>query len=453
MKRSRHPSPSSSPAYNRTLDYLYGLQLRGMKFGLRNIRSLARAAGHPERAFPSFHVAGTNGKGSTASFLAAILSAAGYRTGLYTSPHLVRFTERIRIDGVCMPEARLVEYADRFRKAIDGVHATFFEATTCIAFRYFADEQVDAAVIETGLGGRLDATNILKPLVSIITNVDVDHQEYLGTTIRRIAREKAGIIKEGAPVVTGAEGDALDVIRAAARRKGSRVVAAPGLLRPGRSVAGRTGGLAGVRSRQWHARLSFLGLDGEHQVKNAALALAALEIVRVKGLFPCVDARAVSRGLQQVRRLTGLRGRLERLRLPWADVTLDVAHNPHAVRTLVASLRPDLRRFDAVIVGILKDKDAPGMLAYLRECAPVIIAVQAVTERARPAEELVRIGAEAGLGMVLGGGVEEGIRKARRLARAATGARRPRILVTGSHYVVGEAVSLLDKNTLTVFAK
>src|SRR5512135_1725144 len=190
-------------SYSASLRYLYGLQGRGMKFGLRNIRNLLTFAGDPEAKFPSIHVAGTNGKGSTAAFLASAFMEAGYSTGLYTSPHLVRFTERITINGRQISEGRLAKYVGALRSAIEKTGATFFEATTCVAFQYFADEEVDIAIIEVGLGGRLDATNTLAPLACVITSIGFDHMEYLGPTIPSIAAEKGGIVKSRTPVVIG----------------------------------------------------------------------------------------------------------------------------------------------------------------------------------------------------------------------------------------------------------
>ena len=175
------------PTYQQTLQYLYRLQWRGMKFGLRNTRRLLQYAGHPERRFASVHLAGTNGKGSTSAFLASIAVEGGLKTGLYTSPHLLRFTERIRVNGAELSEERLVYYVKDLRRVIESVHATFFEATTCIAFRFFADENVDLAVVETGLGGRFDATNVLFPLASVITSIGLDHTQYLGSTPEQIA--------------------------------------------------------------------------------------------------------------------------------------------------------------------------------------------------------------------------------------------------------------------------
>ncbi len=206
--------------YHSTLSFLYSLQYRGMKLGLRNVRTLVRAAGNPERGFSSIHIAGTNGKGSTSSFIASCFMSAGYRTGLYTSPHLERFNERIRIDGRQIPDAEIVRITKMLRPAIQKTKATFFEATTAIAFCWFAEQGVDVAVIETGLGGRLDATNVVRPMISVITNVALDHQEYLGNTLRKIAREKGGIIKPRTPVVTASEDrNVLRVLKAIARRR------------------------------------------------------------------------------------------------------------------------------------------------------------------------------------------------------------------------------------------
>ena len=229
------------PSYHATLSYLYSLQYRGMKLGLRNVRTLVLAAGNPQRRFPSIHVAGTNGKGSTSSFIAACFTSAGYRTGLYTSPHLERFNERIRIDGLEIPDAEIVRLTRMLRPAIERTNATFFEATTVIAFSWFAREGVDVAVIETGLGGRLDATNVLKPMISVITNVALDHQEYLGNSLRMIAREKGGIIKPRTPVVTGSEDpDVIRVLKGIARKRSARFHLAGRVVRlSGRSASGR----------------------------------------------------------------------------------------------------------------------------------------------------------------------------------------------------------------------
>jgi dihydrofolate synthase/folylpolyglutamate synthase len=211
--------------YLEVINYLYSLQRFGIKLGLHNIERLLKLLQNPEEKFTSIHIAGTNGKGSTSSFIASILSSSGYKVGLYTSPHLVDFTERIRINGAPISRERVVEYVEILRDEINLLRATFFEVTTAIAFKYFADEKVDFAVVEVGLGGRLDSTNVIKPAVSVITTVSFDHMDVLGEAIEQIAFEKAGIIKEGVPSVTGCEDEkALDVIKKVANEKKSELV-------------------------------------------------------------------------------------------------------------------------------------------------------------------------------------------------------------------------------------
>ncbi|HUI10437.1 MAG TPA: folylpolyglutamate synthase/dihydrofolate synthase family protein [Bacteroidota bacterium] len=426
--------------YAETLRYLYGLEYRGMKFGLRNIRALLRATGNPQRNFPSIHIAGTNGKGSTSAFIASALTEAGYRTGLYTSPHLVRFTERIRIDGREIEERRLVEYVRRMRPWVEKYRATFFEATTCAAFLYFAEERVDVAVIETGLGGRLDATNVLRPLVSAITNIALEHTELLGTTIRRIAREKGGIIKPGVPAVTGeTDPEALQVLRARARscrvhlRESTRGVEVRGT---------RGGGAVSMRAGSISLSSFAPGLPGDHQVRNAALAFCVLRtLIETPGghaAFGRLTPRAIRNGFVRVKRNTGLRGRLEQIKGK-RRILLDVAHNPAGMRTLVEALRRGRRKNLIAVFGVMKDKEYRPMLAGLAEIAEPIIAVAPPQERSLPAIELWRAGRDLGLEVLIGGSVASGLRKAARMA-----AKRG-LLVTGSHYVVGEALKALGR--------
>ena len=426
-------------AYADTLRYLYALEYRGMKFGLRNIRALLRAVENPHRAFPSIHIAGTNGKGSTSAFIASALTQAGYRTGLYTSPHLIRFTERVRIDGREMEERRLVEYVRRMRPWIERYRATFFEATTCAAFLYFAEERVDIAVIETGLGGRLDATNVLRPLVSAITNISLEHTELLGTTVRMIAREKGGIIKPGVPAVTAETGrEALDVLRARARTCRVRLREVARTVQVSRSSGG-----AAVSMRSGGIRLrSFTpGLPGYHQVGNAALALCVLRtLIETRGgmkRFGRLTPAAIRSGLIRVRKNTGLRGRLEKIR-GRRRIVLDVAHNPAGMRTLVEELRRGRKNLIAVF-GVMKDKEYGPMLSRLAEIADPIIAVSPPQKRALSAVELMRAGRDLGLNVVVGGSVTSGLRKASRIAG------KKGLIVTGSHYVVGEALKALGR--------
>src|SRR5258706_831764 len=224
--------------YPETIDYLYGIRLFGQKLGLETMQYLPRLMGDPQDSLRFIHIAGTNGKGSVAAMLHAVLSRAGYRTGLYTSPHLVSFCERFQINGQPIPAADVVRLVEQLKQVLDKVAAhpefrqpTFFEAVTALALLYFQEQSVDVVVWETGLGGRLDATNVVTPLVSVITNVAFDHMQYLGDTIEQIAMEKCGIIKPGVPVVTAAEGVALDVIRKTCEERGSPLIAARQPLR------------------------------------------------------------------------------------------------------------------------------------------------------------------------------------------------------------------------------
>ena len=211
-------------SYPETLAWLFSLQKFGIKLGLENIRGLLESCGNPQRSYPTVHVAGTNGKGSTSAFIASILMESGCRTGLYTSPHLTDFHERIRVDGVPISQDAIVRYSEELRVEADARKATFFEATTCMALRHFADEHVDVAVIETGLGGRLDSTNIIEPRVTVITSVGMEHTDLLGSTLADIAGEKAGIIKDGIPVVSGVtQREARDVIARAASERNAHL--------------------------------------------------------------------------------------------------------------------------------------------------------------------------------------------------------------------------------------
>jgi dihydrofolate synthase/folylpolyglutamate synthase len=416
-----------------------------MKFGLRNMQTLLREAGNPERQFPAIHIAGTNGKGSTAAFLASIATEAGYRTALYTSPHLIRFTERIRINGQEIPEQRLVNYVRMLKPAIESTRATFFEATTCIAFLYFADSHVDLAVIETGLGGRLDATNILLPLISVITNVSVDHKEYLGSTLSAIAKEKAGIIKAGIPCVTAAETvSVLKVLRNTATRRGTVLHEARKLVRHTSSRNPDGTYIVSFSSNRFKVNDARIGMRGLHQVGNARLAMATIEeLVRRPETLRAVrkiNAAAIRRGLRRVVQNTGLRGRMDVIQSRNGHhYILDVAHNPAGVETLIRALpEASLHRLVSVF-GVMKDKEYSPMLWNLARISSVIVPVTPHTPRALSARRIYRILGKRGIQVRLGGTVRNGIIRARSLITDSG-----TILITGSHYVVAEALEYLS---------
>lgn len=411
-----------------------------MKFGLRNIRLLLRSVGNPQRRFSSIHVGGTNGKGSTSAFIASVFTEAGYRTGLYTSPHLVRFTERIRINGKEIPEERVAEYVAALRPTIERTQATFFEATTCIAFQYFADEQVDIAIVEVGLGGRLDSTNVIRPLVSVITNVGLEHTEYLGNTIPKIAREKAGIIKRGVPCVTASKDPAVvKVLRAVAKRRKSRLETVERLITARQLGNVRGCIVARFRSRRLTIARVKLDLAGAHQLVNAATALAALEIISGTNSLPAafrpLDDDAVRRGLQNVRRNTGLRGRMEKF---GSKILLDVAHNPDGVRMLVESLGTRKGVRYVVVFGVLKDKDYRTMCALLAPIVQHAVTVHPSSPRGLPASVLAKEFRRLGVAASSERSIRAGLTQALHLS-----GRGMRILVTGSHYVVGDALVAL----------
>lgn len=427
------------PELQKTLQYLYGLQLFGIKAGLNNISELSRALGHPEKRFPCVHIAGTNGKGSTASMMAAMLTASGYRTGLYTSPHLVRFNERIRINGRPIPDEDLVRYTHALKPQLQRLKATFFEATTAIAFQYFADRKVDIAVIETGLGGRWDATNIVTPLLSIITNIGLDHTEYLGSTHSKIAYEKGGIIKRGIPCITAAtEPSALRRLKRIARQKGSELIHIDRASSAAIEVSSITGIECSYCSDHTGRIRLRVSLAGEHQARNLRLAMLGVEYLKHSSGFARITSDGIRRGLRDVQRYSGFRGRLDLLRRnPF--IIGDVAHNPAGIKALVEALQALIVGKCIAVFGVMKDKDYGSMIESLSRISRLTIAVRPKTDRALPASAIVNEFHSGRREAIDGGEVSPGLRMAMAEAR-----EREPILVVGSHYVVGEAMESLE---------
>ncbi len=424
-------------SYQGTISYLFGLQKHGIKLGLSNSFLLMGLMGDPHRRFRAIHVAGTNGKGSTAAFLASVLAAAGYRTGLYTSPHLVDFTERIRINGERISEDRVVELAARVRERAAGLVVpdgaaftpTFFEVTTTIAFTYFAEEGVEIAVVEAGMGGRLDSTNVITPLVSVITNIDLEHTEFLGTTLAQIAGEKAGIIKPGVPVVTGAvQPGTVAVIEAAAKRNNAPLYRMPRDFAPERCVPGPVQRFdhRGIRTTVPGLAIAMLG---SYQVGNASLAAAALECAEASGVV--VPEEALRAGLERA----VWEGRLERA-ADRPDIYLDGAHNPASAAALAGALA-DLKRSYrelVLVLGILRDKDRDGILGPLLPLADRVVATQPRYDRALAAGALAEAVRSHRILVTEAATVEEALAVARRDAAA-----EDLIVVTGSLFTVGDA--------------
>ena len=318
------------------LDYMYGLQRLGVKPGLEVMEKMMAALGHPERQFKSIHIAGTNGKGSTASFIASVLREAGYVTGLYISPHLVKFNERIQISDVEIADEELADLVKELRLVLEkeDIEATFFEFTTALAFMYFAAKKVDMAVIEVGMGGRLDATNVITPLVSVITNIGLDHMEQLGHSLPAIAREKAGIIKAGVPVVTGeTKAEVLDVFREVAGRQKTMVHTVQEELSyiiERADLDGQVVKTQGVLPGHWP-----ISLLGEHQAQNAATALLAVQMVQE-------HLRMTEQAIQSGMKKAVWPGRLEVISQQ-PLVVIDGAHNSDGMTHLIAWLQPRLQ--------------------------------------------------------------------------------------------------------------
>jgi dihydrofolate synthase / folylpolyglutamate synthase len=372
------------------LEFLAGLELLGMKFGLGNIRALCAALGHPEEAFRSIHVGGTNGKGSVTVMVETALRAAGHRTARYTSPHLVRLEERFTIDGADVGTAALRESAARVRDAVDrlGFTPTFFECTTAVAFDLFRRARVEVAVLEVGLGGRLDATNVVTPVAAAITSIAMDHQAQLGDTLAAIAFEKAGIVKPGIPVVCGPlPEEAERVVREVCSERGAEMVRAQDDV----DVAPATGSSAAepvvtVRSGRRTIDRVRLALPGRHQMQNAAVAVSLLDRVAERGL--AVADRAVVAGLSDA----VWPARLERFTTAGgATVLLDAAHNPAGSLALASYVEEIGWAGATLIFGAMRDKDVRGMLEPIAPLAGAIVATTAPGRRALPAAEVAAI--------------------------------------------------------------
>lgn len=368
--------------YQNTLTYLYNSvpmfqQVGGSAYkeGLENTRTLDEHFAHPHRSFRTIHVAGTNGKGSCSHTLAAILQEAGYRVGLYTSPHLVDFRERIRINGKPISEEYVIRFVEEERSFFEPLHPSFFELTTAMAFRYFADEKVDVAVIEVGLGGRLDCTNIIRPDLCIITNISLDHTQFLGSTLAQIAGEKAGIIKSGIPVVIGE----------------TTPETKPVFLQKAQEVAAPIY-FAEENDREDYPGVEF-ELKGLYQTKNKRTILTALPLLKEAGYR--LDEQSVRSGFAHVVELTGLMGRWQKLQ-DSPTLVCDTGHNVGGIACIVEQLGQQSYRQLHIVIGMVNDKDVRGVLALLPKDA-VYYFTKASVKRALPEEELQVLAAAAGL--------------------------------------------------------
>ena len=426
--------------YSEALDYLYSrlpvfhrIGPKALKPGLGNTLKLCEALGNPQHQFRSIHVAGTNGKGSTAHMLASVYQAAGYRVGLYTSPHLKSFTERIRLNGQPIAEEEVARFVTEQQASIEAIEPSFFEVTVAMAFDFFARQTVDVAVIEVGLGGRLDSTNVITPLISVITNIGFDHTDILGDTLEQIAYEKAGIIKSGVPVVVGeTQPETEPVFRETAALANASILFADqqysiedqGVSDGLRQVVVAEGVLPPVRYE--------LDLLGQYQLRNLPGVLGA--IAQLQPILPVSDA-AWKTGLKTVVSLTGLKGRFQVMRQS-PLVIADTAHNPPGLQALFNMIPVYAPATLRVILGLVADKDRVSVLACLPRQA-VYYFCQAHTPRSLPTETLRAEAAQAGLTGVAYAHVDTAL-----TAALHQSSPNDLILITGSNYIIAELTDL-----------
>jgi dihydrofolate synthase / folylpolyglutamate synthase len=404
------------------LSYLFGLGQFGIKFGLHNISAIVEALGHPERTFQSVHIAGTNGKGSVTAMVDAALRAAGHRSARYTSPHLVDLVERFVVDDVPVSNDALAAAIADVRDAVEAlrsrgvleVQPTFFEVTTAVAFELFRRARVEIAVLEVGLGGRLDATNVVMPVVTAITSIAFDHEKYLGNTLREIAIEKAGIIKTGVPVVVGPlDADADAAIAAIARERGAEI----------------------VRSSACDADGFGVGLAGAHQRENAGVAVRLLQLLDARGV--AVPREAIAIGLAAPH----WPGRLDRRRLAdGRELLLDAAHNPAGAVALAAYLQADGRGPRPLVFAVMRDKAIREMLAVLLPQASALVVTCASTPRAAGPETIAAIARELSPRLP----IEVEPAPAAALERAWRAS--PQIVVAGSIFLLGDVLKLINRS-------
>lgn len=415
--------------YSATLEYLYSLEKFGIVFGLDNVYWLLSLIDNPHMSFKSVHVGGTNGKGSVVRMVSATLTEAGFRVGRYTSPHLASFTERIAVNDVEITEEEIVRLTTRIKDKVDATapdhHFTFFDFTTALAFDYFREKAVDVAVIEVGLGGRLDSTNVVTPLASVITNVEMDHMDYLGDTIEAIAREKAGILKKGVPAVTGATGTSLRILRETAQGRCPLAV-----LDESFSFEKTGDQEMTYRGLDWSIPRLHVNLAGDHQLVNGAVALCTLELLVQSGFV--VSDSTVRAAFAKAT----WPGRLELVKERPA-ILLDAAHNVHGAHALASHLRTHYANKKKILVfGVMKDKDFQTMLEEFLPLVDTIVLTKPDIARAASPHDLKALASDA----LLAETVPEALEKAREKA-----AENDVIVITGSFYTVGEARGLIDQ--------
>lgn len=421
--------------YTKTIEYLYNqhpdFQRVGggaYKEGLDNSLALDKLFDYPHTKFKTIHVGGTNGKGSTSHTLAAILEQSGYKVGLFTSPHLVDFRERIRINGEKISKEYIVDFVNSYKNEFEPIKPSFFELTMMIAFKYFADEKVDIAIVEVGLGGRLDSTNIITPDLSVITNISKDHTQFLGDTLEKIAVEKAGIIKKNVPIVIGEASDSIrQIFKDTAERVGAPIIFAEDQNLISSSIKTASGWLFLTRD--------FGSMKGElrglAQQKNASTILAAVNVLQQKGYE--ISTKAVQSGFAYVMELTGLQGRWQILQ-QYPRIICDTAHNEGGIKYIVEQLATERYNKLHFIIGMAGDKDASAVIHLLPKNATYYF-TKADSPRSLNEEKLKELAVDNGLQGDSYPSIREAINKAKERASI-----NDMIFIGGSNFVVAEAL-------------
>lgn len=422
--------------YQETIEYLFNstpvfekVGAKAYKPGLQTTETLDKHFGHPHRQFKSIHVAGTNGKGSCSHTLAAILQSEGYKVGLFTSPHLVDFRERIRVNGECISEQYIIDFVEKERRFFEPLHPSFFELTTALAFKYFAEQKVDIAIIEVGLGGRLDCTNIITPILSIITNISKDHTQFLGNTLADIAGEKAGIIKPGVPVIIGEDlPETRSVFQQKAQKENSPIIFAQDENQQEVQKAEHINGKMEYTTRTWGKLTGEL--CGDYQAKNMNTILNAvkyLTLIKNKGT-------SIKYGISHVTELTGLMGRWQKIQ-DKPLVICDTGHNVGGWQYLAPQIKAQACRQLRIVFGMVDDKDVTTVMKMLPKDA-IYYWTQATTKRAIKVEKIAELGTSLGLN----GNVYPSVYKAFKAAQADA-AEDDFIFVGGSSYIVADFLS------------
>lgn len=422
--------------YQETIEYLFNqlpvyqkIGSDAYKEGLGNSLALDNYFSHPHTKYKTIHVAGTNGKGSTSHLLAAILQQAGYKVGLYTSPHLVDFRERIRVNGEKITEQYVVDFVVDHKDAFEPIQPSFFELTMTMAFQYFADMSVDVAVIEVGLGGRLDSTNIIHPDLSVITNISFDHMQFLGNTLPKIASEKAGIIKAGVPVVIGeAEGEVRVVFEETASKLGAPITFAEDEKIIKSSLKTASGWLLDTK----HYSHLKDELGGYAQIKNAATVLCAVKELQNRGY--AIPSKAIYNGFAYVTELTGLMGRWQVIQELHPKIVCDTGHNVAGIKYIVDQLAAEKFSTLHIVLGMVNDKDISAVLSLLPKRA-IYYFTKASIPRALDQMELQKLAGKAGLTGYSYHTVAEALRAAKEWADP-----NDLVFIGGSNFIVADAL-------------